>query len=284
MDFPAAMTSPRALTPHVAADPLVCGEFLRQDANYTNWRPHGSGDWLLIYTLSGAGRITTATGSFRLGEGQALLYPPGAMQDYATDPEAGRWSLRWAHFSPKPQWQPWLAWPEAKPGAPRMEFSAAAARRFADALRRMLAASRLEGEGAIELAMNALEEALLWAVRDLAGDRWLTLDSRIRKAVAYLEGDPARPFSLGELARHCGLSSSRLSHLFKQQMQVTPRQFSEKLRLDLASQLLANTGLSVREVAFQAGFDDPLYFSRRFALAFGRTPGEARGGRGRLKD
>jgi AraC family transcriptional regulator of arabinose operon len=276
MDFPAAMTHPRAITPHVPANPLVCGEFLRQDANYTNWRPRGSGDWLLIYTLSGAGRIATAEGSVRLGEGEAILYRPGAMQDYATDPGAGQWSLRWAHFVPKPQWQPWLAWPEAKPGAPRAEFSAAAARRFAEALRRMLAASRLEGEGATELAMNALEEALLWAFRDLAGDRWLTLDTRIRKATAYLEGDPARPFSLAEVAQHCGLSASRFSHLFKQQMQMTPRQFSEKLRLELAQQLLANTGLSVREVAYKAGFEDPLYFSRRFVRAFGRTPGESR--------
>ncbi|HWA86364.1 MAG TPA: helix-turn-helix domain-containing protein, partial [Opitutus sp.] len=225
--------------------------------------------------------ITTATGGVVLAENQAVLYRPGVMQDYATDPAVGHWSLRWAHFLPKPQWQPWLAWPEAKPGAPCMKFSAAAARRFAEALRRMLGASRLDGDGATELAMNALEEALLWALRDLAGDRWLTLDPRIRKATAHLEGDPARPFSLADLARHCGLSPSRLSHLFKQQMQVTPRQFSEKLRLELALQLLANTSLSVREVAFKAGFDDPLYFSRRFVRAFGRTPGEARAARGR---
>jgi AraC family transcriptional regulator of arabinose operon len=270
------MSRPRPITPHVNADPLVCGEFLRQGRNYTNWRPHGSSDWLLIYTLSGAGRIATADGSVRLGEGHAVLYRPGATQDYATDPGESQWSLRWAHFVPKPQWQPWLAWPEAKYGAARAAFSGAAARRISEALRRMLAASRLDGEGAIELAMNALEEALLWAFRDLAGDRWLTLDTRIRKAAAYLEGDPARPFSVAEIARHCGLSPSRFSHLFKQQLQLTPRQFSEKLRLELAQQLLANTSLSVREVAFKAGFEDPLYFSRRFMRAFGRTPGESR--------
>jgi AraC family transcriptional regulator of arabinose operon len=140
----------------------------------------------------------------------------------------------------------------------------------------MIAASRLEGDGATELAMNALEEALIWAYRHLAGDRWLVLDPRIRKAIAYLAGDPARPFLLSEVARHCGLSESRLSHLFKAQVHTSPRRFSEKLRLELASQLLAHTGLTVREVAFKAGFEDALYFSRRFARAFGRTPVESR--------
>jgi AraC family transcriptional regulator of arabinose operon len=140
----------------------------------------------------------------------------------------------------------------------------------------MVSASRLEGQGAAELAMNALEEALIWVHRDIAGDHWLALDARIRRAIAYLADDPARPFSISQVAQHCGLSESRLSHLFKAQVRTTPRQFSEKLRLELAMQLLAHTGLTVREVAFKAGFEDPLYFSRRFVRAFGRTPGAAR--------
>lgn len=276
MDFPAVMKMAREITPHVKADPLVCGEFHRQDRSYTNWRPRGSGDWLLIHTLAGAGRIATKAGTVRLDAGKVILYPPEALQDYATDSEAGDWSLRWVHFAAKPQWQPWLVWPEAMPGAPCVKLGEAAARRFDDALQRMLSASRLEGEGASELAMNALEEALIWAYRDIAGDRWLALDARIRKAIAYLANDPARPFSISEVAQHCGLSESRLSHLFKAQVCTTPRQFSEKLRLDLAQQLLAHTSLTVREVAFKAGFADPLYFSRRFVRAFGRTPGAAR--------
>ena len=269
------MTPRRAITPHAPAEPLVCGEF-RQGRNYTNWRPRGSGDWLLIYTVQGAGRIVTAGRSWTLGAGQALLYRPDAPQDYSTDPGAGRWRLRWVHFRPKPHWVPWLAWPEAGGGAGVARLEPAAAERFGAALQRLLLANRLGGPHAAELAFNALEEALIWAQRGLAGDRSLAFDPRIRKAVAYLAGDPARPFSTADLAAFCGLSPSRLSHLFKAQVRVTPRQFSENLRLELAAQLLRHTGLAVGEVAFKAGFADPLYFSRRFARAFGRTPLAAR--------
>jgi AraC family transcriptional regulator, arabinose operon regulatory protein len=269
------MATRRDVTPHVPANPLVCGEF-NQGGNYTNWRPHGSGDWLLIYTLQGAGRVVTDGRPWTLGTGQALLYRPGTAQDYATDSAAGRWRLRWAHFRPKPHWEPWLAWPEAGTGAGIARLEAAAAERFGAALQRMLLADRLGGAHATELALNALEEALIWAQRDLAGDRSLAFDLRIRKAMTYLADDPARPFSISDLAAHCGLSLSRLSHLFKKQVRITPRQFSENLRLELAAQLLAHTGLSVGEVAYKAGFTDPLYFSRRFARAFGRTPRLAR--------
>jgi AraC family transcriptional regulator of arabinose operon len=269
------MDRARPITPHVAAAPLVCGEF-RQGPDYSNWRPHGSGDWLLICTLEGAGRIVTNGRTLRLGERQAVLYRPDAQQDYSTDPEVGHWSLGWVHFKPKPSWEPWLVWPEVGRGVGCVQLGAESADRFAGALNRLLLASRLGGVVALDLALNALEEALIWAHRDMAGDRWLSLDPRIRKVVSFLAADPAQSFSVEEMARRCGLSPSRFSHLFKAQLRLTPRQFSEKLRLELALQLLTYTGMPVREVAFKAGFEDPLYFSRRFVRAFGRTPGATR--------
>jgi AraC family transcriptional regulator of arabinose operon len=269
------MTAFRHPTPHAPAAPLACGEF-RQGPSYTNWRPRGSGDWLLLFTLGGAGRIVTHGPAWSLGASGAVLYRPDAMQDYSTDPTAGRWWLCWAHFQPKPHWLPWLDWPEAGRGAGRITAGPKASEHISGALRRMLLVSRLGGTHATELAMNALEEALIWVQRDLAGDRSLAIDPRIRKAMAALAADPTQPFYLSRLAAASGLSPSRFSHLFKAQVRVTPRQFSENLRLGLAAQLLKHTGLSVGEVAFKAGFTDPLYFSRRFARAFDLTPSATR--------
>lgn len=272
------MESTRPITPHVATvpgAPLTCGEF-HQEQSYTNWRPRGSGDWLLIYTLAGAGGIASAGRKILLGERQAVLYRPEASQDYSTAPEFGYWHLRWVHFTPKPHWEPWLAWPEIGRGTGHLHLGLEAAERFRDALGRLLVVSRLGGVAAQELGFNALEEALIWAHRDTAGDRWLAVDPRIRKAIDTLAANPARSFSIAELAAHCGLSASRFGHLFREQVHLTPRQFCEKLRLELAMQLLSHTGMSVSEVAWKAGFTDPLYFSRRFVRAFGKPPGAAR--------
>jgi AraC family transcriptional regulator of arabinose operon len=265
------MTAPREITPHTPAAPLACGEF-RQGRTYRNWRPRGSGDWLLIFSLGGAGRIATERQAWTLETGAAVLYRPDAAQDYSTDPAAGRWWLCWAHFQPKPHWLPWLDWPECAPGTGRIAPGHGVGEHVTGALRRMLLASRLGGTHSTELAMNALEEALIWVQRGLAGDRSLGIDPRIRRAMAVIAADPAQPFQLPRLAAACGLSSSRFSHLFKANVRLTPRQFSEELRLGLAVQLLQHTGLTISEVAFKAGFSDPLYFSRRFARAFGRSP------------
>ncbi|RYX86345.1 AraC family transcriptional regulator [bacterium] len=81
-----------------------------------------------------------------------------------------------------------------------------------------------------------------------------------------------RPFELSGVANHCGLSVSRLSHLFKAHMGESPQQFHERQRLQHATQLLRLTGLSVAEVAQEIGYADPFYFSNRFRRAFGKSP------------
>jgi len=275
MDYPTAMSASRPITPHVSAAPLVCSEF-RRGQGYTNWRPRGSGDWLLIFTLGGAGRVVAGGVAHRLEPGDAVLFAPDAEQDYSTAPDPGWWRLRWAHFQPLPHWRPWLLWPRLAPRVGQVRLGGVAAAAAGEALQRMLVAHRLGGTIGTELAMNALAEALIRSVRAPESTERPRVDPRVQAAVEYLAGHVAQPFRLDELARHCGLSASRLTHLFRRELGTSPQRFGEKLRLESARQLLAQTTLTVAEVAAEVGFADPLYFSRRFRRAFGRAPSAAR--------
>jgi AraC family transcriptional regulator of arabinose operon len=265
------MTDRRLITPSAEANPLICSEF-REGRNYTNWRPQGSGDWLLIFTLAGAGRVVSAGRAQRLLPGDSVLFAPGAEQDYSTDPDAGHWHLRWAHFHPRPHWRPWLLWPEIAPRTGKVEVRGAEAGEIATVLQRMLVAHRLGEEGGDDLAMNALEEVLIRCARSSPAAARSGVDERVRRAVRYLAMHPAESFRLDRLARHCGLSVSRLSHLFREELGTSPQRFSEKLRLECARDLLTQTRLSIGEVAAEVGFSDPLYFSRRYRRAFGHAP------------
>src|SRR5438046_5572682 len=150
------MTVKRLITPHIVANPITCSEF-RMGRSYTNWRPNGSGDWLLIFTLAGAGRVVAAGTPQRLLPGDAVLFAPGAEQDYSTDPEIGQWHMRWAHFRPRAHWRPWLIWSKIAPRTGKVSMCGAEAEETAAVLQRMLVARRLAGEGDDDLAMNALE-------------------------------------------------------------------------------------------------------------------------------
>jgi AraC family transcriptional regulator of arabinose operon len=265
------MSSSRPITPHGRASPLICSEF-REGRNYTNWRPRGSGDWLVIFTVAGAGRVGFGARSHTTQPGELVLFAPGAAQDYSTDLKASLWHLRWAHFEPKPHWKGWLLWPEIGPGVGSLRLGDATAVPVARALERMLVAYRRGGTAAIDLAMNALEEMLIWAYRGTVDERFGRIDARMQKAAQYLATHPSEPFRLEVLARYCALSPSRLSHLFKRELNTTPQRFSEKIRLEYAQHLLEQTNLTINQIASEVGFSDPLYFSRRFRVLYGQTP------------
>ena len=272
------------VTPHEPVTRLVAGEFDR-GAEYKNFRPHGTSDWLLIYTVAGRGRITAADESWDTAPGEAVLYEPHAHQDYATAaPGAdgsgrGRWRLRWAHFQPLPHWLPWLHWPRRAPGLRWLRLESGEARvRAAAALAETVRWDRRQvAPGHVDLAVNALERALIWAHAARAdGGGWAAMDERVRRAAGWLAEDLRRPFSLARLAAHSGLSVSRLAHLFKAQTGVSPQQFAERRRLERACQLLRHTGLTVAEISEETGFVDAFYFSKRFRRHLGRSPSEFR--------
>lgn len=271
------MRPERAITPSLPAAPIICSEF-RRGRTYKNWRPRGTDDWLLILTIAGTGRIVVPDRVIRLQAGDAVLFAPGASQDYSTDEETGQWHLRWAHFHPRPHWLPWLLWPQVAPKVGVRQVGDLAATPIESASQRMLTARRLGGQGWEDFAMNALEETLLWMFRLTGTAQWSGIDPRIQQAAHYLAAHPEQPFRLARLAARCALSPSRFSHLFKAELGVTPQRFSENLRLEFARHLLAQTNLSVSDIAAEVGFEDPLYFSRRYRHMFGHAPTAARDG------
>jgi AraC family transcriptional regulator of arabinose operon len=278
---------PRLITPNPPAGPIFGDEFV-QGANYANWRPRGSGDHLLIYTVAGAGLVAPPGEPVKTRPGDLLLYEPEALHDYRTAPgRAMQWRLLWTHFHPRPSWHRWLQWPEIAPRIRLVHLPAFRRAACAEALRRMVRASHRPGPVYAELAMAALEEAILYGWATRAGDR-SPVDPRIERAVETLTDGFRQPFRLPALARQCGLSVSRFSHLFRAATGVTPGQFHERQRLAHAAHLLRLTAMTVGEAAAECGFADPFYFTHRFRRRYGVSPTGFRaraageGGRNRL--
>jgi len=247
--------------------------YFRQDLRYRTTRPSGSGDYLLVYTLKGGGRIGAAGARRDLREGEAVLYAPGSFQSYGTSSAVGFWELAWAHFAPRPHWAPLLQWPQWREGIGIVSLGSDDARKgLQTALLQAVSLSRRPWGSSLAFALNRLEEALLWADLAAREDRSLTADRRIRQAVDYLSRNLDKPFSLADVASAAGLSPSRFSHLFKAQTGRAPQRYSEDLRMAQAVFLLRESDLAVAEVAAQCGYEDPLYFSRRFRRRVGRAP------------
>ena len=267
----------RQVTPSQRVNTLLTGHF-KSDPSFYAYRPRGSDDYLLIYTKAGTGRFAFADGRMqRARAGDLVLIAPGTFQDYATDAKARRWEILWAHFRPRADWLDLLNWPEPEPGVRWLSMAKhplepSVHNRFLDTHRQSSSTDPLRDR----LAMNALEMLLLTCERANPVRASHAIDVRVRQVMDYVARNLSEKITLDRLAELSGLSTSRLSHRFREVVGASPMSFVEQQRTLRATQLLTMTSLNVKQIAVQLGYDTPFYFSLRFKKQTGRSPTDYR--------
>jgi AraC family transcriptional regulator, arabinose operon regulatory protein len=236
--------------------------------------------WTLGHLTAGNAEIVVGGVRRRIGPGWTSLVRPGTTYWAAPYPDRADWGKgepwgeTFVFFSPPAHWRPLLNWPEIAPGFMALEETRRGmAAPFAKALEE--ARAHFCGHGAHRdlWAVNAFERALLIADSLLPKTNvGQGMDGRIKQAVEYLTAHASREVSIQELAGAVHLSASRLAHLFKREMGVSPHRFLETHRLGAARGLLLSTSLPVSEVARRSGYANAFHFSTRFRRAFGVSP------------
>lgn len=98
----------------------------------------------------------------------------------------------------------------------------------------------------------------------------------IASAVAYMENHYAEDLPVETLAELAGMSDRHFRRIFHNIYNTSPAKYLAVLRIQSAMKLLANSELSVTEIALRCGFPDSNYFSSRFKKTTGKTPLEYR--------
>lgn len=98
----------------------------------------------------------------------------------------------------------------------------------------------------------------------------------IHRVQDYLIHNPTVHVSLEQLSAIANLSTRSLTRAFKQATGVTPIQYQQRLKLELATTLLQNPELSIEEIANRCGFDDARHFRRLWRSQFGSPPSSQR--------
>jgi signal transduction histidine kinase/DNA-binding response OmpR family regulator len=98
----------------------------------------------------------------------------------------------------------------------------------------------------------------------------------IRKAEnCILENIDQSDYTVGSLASELAYSERQLERLMKKHAGLSPNAFIREIRLQKAYQLLDKRQfLSVQEVCYEVGVENPAYFSKIFIERFGRKPSE----------
>jgi AraC-like DNA-binding protein len=152
------------------------------------------------------------------------------------------------------------------------------------AIRNGVSAIELQRAGRLavlaKLAETLFVETLCRYMDELTPERtcWLAAarDPKIGQALALLHRDPARAWTLPDLARASGMSRTVLAERFSQLMGEPPLVYLARWRLQLAARQLLTTDRKVLQIAGEVGYESEAAFSRAFSRAFGLPPARYR--------
>jgi transcriptional regulator GlxA family with amidase domain len=103
-----------------------------------------------------------------------------------------------------------------------------------------------------------------------------TGNAKIEKLAQEIVAAPRRDWCTEALAAEAGVSQRSLSRLFRAGLDVSPADFVERVRVDLARRRLLDTEETIDTVAFDCGFGSLRRMDRAFARTVAVSPSEFR--------
>ncbi len=126
------------------------------------------------------------------------------------------------------------------------------------------------------LAELMFVEVLRHYMEELPPNRkgWLAglKDPYVNRAITLLHAEPARAWTVEDLARDAGVSRSALAERFTDLIGESPMRYLTGWRMFLAKQMLLDGKHSMAEVAERVGYESEYAFNRAFKRQVGKPP------------
>jgi AraC family transcriptional regulator of arabinose operon len=248
--------------PELSYTTIIGGHFYENDTYHTR-RQKGMDDWLIVYTVGGEGYFRTPTGKKLCSEGQIALLRAGVPHEYGTV-QGQHWNFVWSHFqklSETDYLPPDEVLIHTLPDGYLRE-------RVFRTFQNILQDSRDRSGFWNTLCENSLREIILI----VAGRLTKKLDTRIELTLQLLSQSMKEEVRIDDLAKAVGLSPSRLSHLFKQEMGKSIVEHLNQMRLKQAALLMEHMGRSATEASLDVGFNNYNHFATLFRKFYGVSP------------
>jgi len=117
-------------------------------------------------------------------------------------------------------------------------------------------------------ALSAFNRLYLLSKNKRSGE----LPVPLMRAVAFVDEHFDGQIQLADAASHASISPAYLSRLFSEHLGISFIEHLTALRMERAEQLIRENRMSIKEVCFAVGYQDPNYFSKAFRKTVGMSP------------
>jgi AraC-like DNA-binding protein len=227
-------------------------------------------DNLLLYCVDGSGILKASGSEYRVGSGDLMLLPQGLAHDYAASRQ-DPWTIYWVHFQGTSTrvFMDYLGYREGQ-----AVVQAGVSPALLAAFNSLLSVRRTGySSSAFINAANQLRHLLTQFAmesRRAQAQHQGTLD--LDSIQAYMQDNIHAQLELEDLAAVAHLSKFHFSNRYKALTGYSPIKHFLHMKIEYACQLLDSSELSVKAIAAELGYPDPLYFSRLFSKTMGLSP------------
>lgn len=102
------------------------------------------------------------------------------------------------------------------------------------------------------------------------------IENKIQKARLIIREKTNENIDISDLAYQLNIGYSLFRKMFKKYTGISPAQYHLSLRIEQAKNLLLNSNMSIKEIAYSLDFNSIYYFSRLFKNKTGKNPSEYR--------
>ncbi|MDA3812139.1 MAG: AraC family transcriptional regulator [Spirochaetaceae bacterium] len=131
------------------------------------------------------------------------------------------------------------------------------------------------------MPLDTIEEWQKWAAEAMKElfnllelQRSQTYPKPLKKALTYIAENYHNQLQLTSVADECLVTGSYLSRLFSEHLDTKFIDYVNRYRINQAVILLRDKNISIKEVSYLVGYQDPNYFSRIFRKFMGFSPSD----------
>jgi len=231
-------------------------------------------EFQLNYITKGSGIYENESGKFSVRPGSLLLTRPGAWHRYRPLKGTG-WTENYVGFDgPIPR----NLFSIEGFFSNRPVFQIGHREEFIDTYLKIFEMIQEEKPGFQQVASSMVMKLLAYMVslekqKNFSGKR---VEKIIRSACFELRENVGEAMDFKRYAENNHMGYSYFRKMFKQYTGIAPVQYHLNLKIQKAKELLIFTDQSIKEVAFNLGFQSIHYFSRIFKQKTGHSPSEIR--------
>lgn len=232
-------------------------------------------DNLVLYCVDGTGRLEAGGVHYAISGGNLILLPQGLTHRYSASEEEP-WTLYWVHCQGVST-RLFLEYLGYRDG--RAVIDTGVSPPLLASFNSLLSVRRTGySTSAFINAANHLRYLFTQFVMETGrhqGGHPAALD--LDAIQTFMQDNIHQQLDLDDLASVAHLSRFHFSNRYKALTGYSPIKHFLHMKIEYACQLLDSSDLSVKAIAAELGYSDPLYFSRLFSKTMGMSPRAYRG-------